>query len=317
MEVILDPALSDALIDELTYAFVPQRASGKASVDVLSPGSKPVLHQGIDIAVVVVSSIVLSNPIVSLTEQFVARLRERAIPVAVVCTDTTVSRTEVAARFGLNILATVVSRDPAFILDHLAGWFADSSKDLQLALAANFAWMRRHIAKEAIANTALQNGAVGLVPVFPGADLPVMTLNQAKMILEIAAVYGQRLDAERIKELLVVVGGGFAFREAARTAIGWVPMLGWAISGAIGYSGTVAMGRAALAYFEEGGSAEGLAVKLQEVRDVVVQKARQRSDALPADAVKGKMKALPAAVASRRARGARTDRETSGYHQLV
>ena len=302
VEVMLDPALDDRLIDELTLAFVPQRLQGKSSVDVLSPSTKPVPHREVDAVVIVVSSIQATNPIIGQLEPIITRLSEQAIPVIVVCSDIETARADVAALFGLNILATLVSDKPAFILDHLAGWFAETCGNLKLALAANFAWMRRHIAKEAINNTALQNGAVGLVPVFPGADLPVMTLNQAKMILEIAAAYGQRLDADRIKELLVVVGGGFAFREAARTAIGWVPMLGWAISGVIGYTGTVAMGKAALKYFEEGGTPEGLAVKLQEVRDGLVEKAQQTGKALPVDEVKSKMKALPAAAAARRSR---------------
>jgi len=323
VEVILDPALDDALIDELTLAFVPQRLQGKSTVDVLSPHEKPVLHRDTDAVVVVLASLADDNPVLAGTIAYVKRLADTTLPVIVVCTDPQVTRNEVAATFRLNILATLVSDKPAYILDHLAGWFAESCGNLKLAFAANFAWMRRHIAKEAISNTALQNGAVGLVPVLPGADLPVMTLNQAKMILEIAAAYGQKLDADRIKELLVVVGGGFAFREAARTAIRWIPMLGWAVSGAVGYTGTIAMGQAALKYFEDGGTPEGLAIKLQEVRDGIVEKAQRGKDALPVAAVSDKVKALPVAVAARRARTQTTarkevkSRETSGYHQLV
>ena len=43
--------------------------------------------------------------------------------------------------------------------------------------------------------------AENLVVFIPGADMPIMTLNQAKMLLQIAAAYGQPLSAERIKEL--------------------------------------------------------------------------------------------------------------------
>ncbi|HZL05295.1 MAG TPA: hypothetical protein VFE45_07730, partial [Coriobacteriia bacterium] len=42
------------------------------------------------------------------------------------------------------------------------------------------------------------------------------------------------------------------FRTVARQAIGIVPVLGWAIKGGMGYGGTVAMGKAAIAYFEQG-----------------------------------------------------------------
>ena len=47
-----------------------------------------------------------------------------------------------------------------------------------------------------------------------------MTANQAKMVLEIAAAYGQPLTADRIKELAAIVGGGFAWRAVARQIIG-------------------------------------------------------------------------------------------------
>ncbi len=53
-------------------------------------------------------------------------------------------------------------------------------------------------------STAAQNAGVGLVVVIPGADMPVMTANQAKMVLEIAAAYGQPLTVERIKELAAI-----------------------------------------------------------------------------------------------------------------
>jgi uncharacterized protein (DUF697 family) len=330
VEVLLDPALDNALVDELTLAFVPHSAQGKSSIDVLSSTDKPTLHREVDAVVIVISSIAPDNPVLEQAVAFVARLSDQSVPVVVVCTDISTPRAHVAAVFGLNILATVVARDPRPILDELATWFAETLSDLKMAFAATFAWMRRHIAKESITNTALQNGAVGIVPVFPGADLPVMTANQAKMILQIAAAYGQRMDNQRIKELAAVVGGGFAFREVARTAIGWVPVLGWAISGVIGYTGTIAMGYAALEYFEQGGSPEGLAIKLQEVRDGLVKKAQKGRAALPVGAVKDRLKALPSASrASSQARSERIrerreqrvekkrDKATSGYHELV
>ena len=56
----------------------------------------------------------------------------------------------------------------------------------------------------------MQNAGVGLVVFIPGADLPIMTLNQAKMLLQIAAAYGEPMGKERVKELAAVVGGAFA-----------------------------------------------------------------------------------------------------------
>ena len=113
--------------------------------------------------------------------------------------------------------------------------------------------MRRPLSLDAVRATSVQNAGVGVVVFIPGADMPIMTLNQAKMLLQIAAAYGQPLSAERIKELAAVVGGAFLFRNIARTAVGVVPVLGWAIKGAVGFAGTEAMGHAAIEYFEPAG----------------------------------------------------------------
>jgi uncharacterized protein (DUF697 family) len=56
----------------------------------------------------------------------------------------------------------------------------------------------------------------------------------------------------RLGELVAVVGGGYVLRTAARQALSFVPGFGWLVKGGIGFTGTVAMGKAATAYFEEG-----------------------------------------------------------------
>ena len=96
----------------------------------------------------------------------------------------------------------------------------------------------------------MQNAGIGMVALIPGADMPVMTLNQAKMVLQIAAAYGQKLGRERAMELLCVVGGGFACRTLARQLVSVVPAFGWVVKGGVGFAGTIAMGCATIAYFE-------------------------------------------------------------------
>ncbi len=84
----------------------------------------------------------------------------------------------------------------------------------------------------------------------PGADLPVLTLNQVRLVLRIADAYGFEIDRERLPEVLGVVGSGLGFRAVARRAIGYVPLVGWAVKGAVAYAGTRALGEAAMRYFE-------------------------------------------------------------------
>lgn len=152
-------------------------------------------------------------------------------------------------------------------------WIIAACRDKRLAFALAFPFVRRPLSLDAVRATSVQNAGVGAVMFIPGADMPIMTLNQAKMLLQIAAAYGQPLSAERIKELAAVVGGAFVCRNIARTAVGVVPVLGWAIKGAIGFAGTEAMGRAAIEYFEAGGDIVGVASVVQKARDEAVDAA--------------------------------------------
>ena len=132
-------------------------------------------------------------------------------------------------------------------------WVIEACRPRRLAFALAFHFVRRPLALESVRATAAQNAGVGFVTLIPGADLPIMTLNQAKILLQIAAAYGQPLTLARAKELVGIVGGAFACRAFARQLLAVVPALGWLVKGAIGYSGTLAMGYAAVEYFEGGG----------------------------------------------------------------
>jgi uncharacterized protein (DUF697 family) len=103
-----------------------------------------------------------------------------------------------------------------------------------------------------ISKFARQNGILGAAIFIPGADLPVLTLNQMRMVFHIAAAYGEEMDRERAVEVIGVIGAAFGFRALAREALGVVPGVGWAIKGGIAYIGTRALGKAAAAYFEAG-----------------------------------------------------------------
>lgn len=154
-------------------------------------------------------------------------------------------------------------------------WVVEACRAKRLAFALAFPFVRRPLSVEAVNATSVQNAGVGLVMFIPGADLPIMTLNQAKMLLQIAAAYGEPMSADRVKELAAVVGGAFALRAVARQVVAVVPALGWAIKAAIGYSGTQAMGRAAIEYFEGGGNITGLANVVVRARDKAVELAEE------------------------------------------
>ena len=120
------------------------------------------------------------------------------------------------------------------------------------ALAFRLPALRRTYCDHVVLANASQNAVIGAVVIIPGADMPAMTANQIRMVLKIAAVYGEQIGFDRALEILSVVGTAFVFRTLARQALDLVPGFGWALKGAVGFTATVALGEAAIAYFEAG-----------------------------------------------------------------
>jgi uncharacterized protein (DUF697 family) len=139
-------------------------------------------------------------------------------------------------------------------------------------LAKGYPQFRRAVCETIIRKNARQNAVVGALPI-PGADMPVMTANQGRMVLYIAAAYGEELSIERARELLGVLAAGFGLRALARQVGKLVPLAGWAAGAAIGYAGTLAMGRATMLYFERGKQELG-SQEMAEIRERAVAEAR-------------------------------------------
>ncbi len=153
------------------------------------------------------------------------------------------------------------------LADEIGSWIVKAQPEKRLAFSIAYPFVKRPLSLEAVYSTSAQNAGIGLVFFLPGADLPLMVINQAKMVLQIAAAYGHTLSVDRIKELAAVLGSAFVFRTVARLTAGLVPGLGWAIKTAIAYGGTAAIGNAAVKYFENGGDMAGLAAVVATARD--------------------------------------------------
>lgn len=153
------------------------------------------------------------------------------------------------------VLATNVVRVPpqaALPIEQIAELIAERAHERGYMWAARLPVLRKAVVEHIVSKFARQNGILGAAIFIPGADMPVLTLNQIRMVLRIAAAYGEEIDRERALEILAVVGAAFGFRAVAREALGFVPGVGWAVKGGIAYVGTKALGRAAIAYFEAG-----------------------------------------------------------------
>lgn len=246
LHVLVEVDAPDALLDALEKGLHPRTSTGTVRVDVVESGRVVAFDPDADAVVLVLGS--GGEPLLGV----LASAGRSRMPVFAVTLGTTDDAERIAVRMRLAAEDMLADPDPAEALRLLAARLTDRLPAKRLALAHNFLVMRRPVAEESVKATAWQNVIIGVVTILPGADMPLMTANQAKMLLQIAAAYGEPLGTDRIKELATVVGSGFALRAFARQVVTLVPGLGWAVKGGVAYTGTLAMGRAAIAYFEEG-----------------------------------------------------------------
>jgi uncharacterized protein (DUF697 family) len=127
-----------------------------------------------------------------------------------------------------------------------------------VALAGRLPALRPAVCGQLVESTSRQNGIVGAAVFVPGVDLPVLTLNQLRLVLRIAAAHGQEVGPARLPEALGILGAAFGFRTVARSLVGLVPWVGWAVKGGVAYGGTRALGEAAVkAYGSRSGAEPG------------------------------------------------------------
>jgi uncharacterized protein len=108
--------------------------------------------------------------------------------------------------------------------------------------------------------TAALCAGVAAIPI-PVADVIPLTALQVSLVAGIAWVGGRSLDSRGVAEFLAAVGvntgAAFALREATRALVKFAfPGAGAVVSATVAFTGTMAIGAAASAYFLHGGTAE-------------------------------------------------------------
>ncbi len=260
LSVYLDDEAPAALVAHVRNAFASSSSHVRMTVSYLDDTIAP--HPIDDVAVIVAGRGDVAG-------KSAAAIRSVGVPVMVVALDPDRVAGEAAAAGEAIPEGDVVSASTAVdVLDDAAAqaldermgaWIVSVCRSKRLAFAIAFPFMRRPLAKDAVQLTAIENAGVGLIPLLPGADLPVMTLNQAKMVLQIAAAYGQNMDKGRLKELGAVVGGAYLSRSLARKLVAAVPVLGFLFRTGVAYGSTMAVGYAVIEYFEGGEDMTGVA----------------------------------------------------------
>jgi len=125
-------------------------------------------------------------------------------------------------------------------------------------LAGRLPVLRGAVCDRIVASIARKNGILGAAVFVPGADLPVLALNQVRMLLLLDQAYGLELDPrQRLPEVIATVGAGLGLRAVARELLDVVPIAGWAVKGGVAYAGTRALGEAAIRRLQLGSDSRG------------------------------------------------------------
>jgi uncharacterized protein (DUF697 family) len=138
-----------------------------------------------------------------------------------------------------------------FPVEEIAAVVAARLGEAGTGLAARVPVLREPVSSSLIEFFSRKNGILAVAIFVPGADFPVLTLNQIRLVLRLAAAHGIEVDQQRLPEVLATVAAGFGFRAVARQLLGAIPIAGWAIKGGVAYGGTRALGEAAQRYFQE------------------------------------------------------------------
>ncbi len=152
-----------------------------------------------------------------------------------------------------NVLAVKGGHFPA---RHVLRTIADRAGKSGPSLAARLPALRDVVVESVIETAARRNGVIAAAIWIPGADMPLLTAVEMRMVLQIGACYGVEIGTDRALELLGLLGAGFGMRAVARELLDVVPIAGWVIKGGVAYTGTRAIGRAAVEYFERGAPAD-------------------------------------------------------------
>src|SRR5215469_4452693 len=131
---------------------------------------------------------------------------------------------------------------------------------LEMALGSTFPVFRRAVASRIIARVSRENALFALITALPNVlpnmlelpwavgefatDTAFLTMNQVRMALMIAAVYGRPVGYKEQKiELAGIIGGAFGWRAIARELVGKIPLGGGLIpKAAVAFAGTYVVG---------------------------------------------------------------------------
>jgi len=143
-----------------------------------------------------------------------------------------------------------VGAGQAFQLELIARAIAGRLGEHGAPLAARVPLLRDAVSDQLVAAFARRNGIVAAAAWIPGADLPLLALNEFRLVLRLAQAHDARGEVgDRLPELAATLGVGFGLRALARELLDLSPGPDWILKAAVAYGGTRALGEAARVRF--------------------------------------------------------------------
>jgi len=162
--------------------------------------------------------------------------------------------TEVAVQLEAPGVIPVSAKTGENIAEELIPVIIESSPEAALAIGRELPAYRRAAAQRIIRNSTLISLAAGLEPI-PFIDIPILLGTQIRLVLRLAALYGEQMDnadaRKHARELIATIAGGLGLRYLAQQAAKAVPFGGDFVAGAIAGAATWSIGQVALEYYEE------------------------------------------------------------------
>jgi small GTP-binding protein len=162
---------------------------------------------------------------------------------------------EIAVQLETPGIIPISARTGANIDSELLPAMIEASPEAALVIGRELPAYRRAAAQRIIRNATLASLVVGLEPI-PLIDIPILLGTQIRLVLRLAALYGEEMDStdamKHARELLITIAGGAGMRFLAEQVAKAVPFGGDFIAGAIAGAATYSIGQVALEYYDGG-----------------------------------------------------------------
>jgi len=145
---------------------------------------------------------------------------------------------DVERKLGAPVIP-ISAKTGAGVGERLIPAIVDAHPWMTVALGRALPGYRRQICRRLVRGAAFLNALIAAEPI-PGLDIPLLLASQVRLVLRIAAIYGESFSVRHARELLTTMAGGVGLRYLAAELSKFIPGPGWLVA-----AGVTGLGRAA------------------------------------------------------------------------